>query len=49
MIDMSKPRILEKYGYKTNSLSVSAGKFLLGMVGVLLVYLLAIGLWQLLG
>ena len=47
MVDISKPRILEKYGYETNSLSVHAGKFLLKMLGVFALYLVGLGLWQL--
>ena len=46
MVNMRRPRILEKYGYETNSLSVNAGKFLLGLVGVAVVYLSALALWM---
>jgi hypothetical protein len=47
MTNMNRPRIPEKYGYETNSMSVNAGKFLLKMLGVFVVYLVGVGLWQL--
>ena len=41
MVDMTKPRLLDSYGYETNSISVNAGRFLLKMIWVMGGYLVA--------
>jgi len=47
MVNMLEPRMAEKYGYETNSASLKCGLFLLKMVGVLAVYVTALGVWWL--
>jgi len=47
MVNMLEQRMAEKYGYETNGASLKCGMFLLKMVGVLTVYVTAVGIWWL--
>jgi hypothetical protein len=47
MVNMTEPRIAEKYGYETNSMAVSAGHFLLKLVGICILYMVGVGIWWL--
>ena len=48
MFNMTEKGILEKYGYETNSMSADAGRYLLKLVGIFVVYMIGVGIWWLL-